>query len=91
MNDTFSLPLETRNKAYGSIQEELGERQKQVFEFIRCYGIPVHNAAIARGMRMGINQITPRVFELREMGLIISAGKGIDPLSGRSVALWKRA
>jgi DNA-binding MarR family transcriptional regulator len=55
--------------AYLDVIPELGERQAEVFRIINVFQ-PISNKEIATVMNMPINSITPRVFELREKGLV---------------------
>lgn len=84
------LPLQNRNEAYQSIQKELGARQSQVLAVIRLAGSTgISNAGIARQLFMGVNQITGRVFELREKGFVEIAGEEFDCLTNRKVTAWR--
>ena len=84
------LPLFHRHEAYESVKPQLGERQRQVMEVIRRCS-EISNADIARHLRIGVNQVTPRVCELRELGLVECAGAAKDPQTGRRVTVWKTA
>lgn len=82
--------ISTRNKAFGEITfEELGSRQQAVLDVIGKFPEGIHNAAIARILHLGINQVTPRTHELRQLGLVDSAGTALDPLTKRTVTLWR--
>ena len=47
------------------------------------------NAEIARYLGWPINTVTPRVGELRKIGLVEDAGKRICGVTGSTVHVWK--
>lgn len=86
----------TRNTAQTSIDSyydllpKLGKLQQKVFEIIRTHG-PIHNRYIAKLSNLEINVVTPRVKELRDLGLV---KKGIvirDPHTKKMVNTWVMA
>ena len=50
---------------------------------------PISNERIAEHLGIYPHQVTPRVYELREMGLVEFAGESISELSKRKVSLWR--
>lgn len=78
---------ETRNASYFSL-ENLGDKQRRVFDAIAEHG-PVSDRAISEIMRVPINQVTGRRFELWNAGYIEEAGHKYDHATNRSVMTWK--
>lgn len=76
----------TSQEAYDSIIETLGDRQHQVFTCLRSIE-PACNKAIANELCMPINEITPRIAELRYKGVVEQAFKA--DYDGRKVIYWK--
>ena len=58
-------------EAYRGIKPTLGRRQKEILKVIKVAPIPVTNNEIASYLGWAINRVTPRVLELRKMGLVI--------------------
>ena len=77
-----------RNESYACMKDTIGRRQAQVLAVIRSH-YAISNAGISEELNLGINQITPRVKELRELGLVESAGSMIDNHTNRTVTIWK--
>ena len=80
------LAEDTRDEAYRSIQRELSDRQKAVFDIIRRGDRS--NTEIASALGWPINRVTPRVFELRQLGLVFPNGKAVCPITLRRVQKW---
>jgi predicted transcriptional regulator len=76
-----------RDESYAALMDKLGARQRVVYDTLAHCG-PMSNAEIARTLCVGVNQITGRVFELRELGLVESTGTGMDARTNRKVTLW---
>jgi transcription initiation factor IIE alpha subunit len=58
------------------VKPNLGERQRQVLRvFLLNRRKSFTNHELARELRMEINTVVPRVYELREKGLLVLAGK----------------
>lgn len=53
----------------------LGDRQHEVYEAIRTASHSLTNSEIAQYLGNAINTVTPRVFELRGMGLVVEDTK----------------
>lgn len=81
-------PEYVRNKAFTEILPHLSERQQRVYDIIHRSG-PCSTEAIAEILGVYPHTITPRVKELRELGLIELAGYSMSPRSRRTVCLWK--
>ena len=77
----------TSRLAYDSIVESLGARQSDVYGAIKRFG-EICNLQIAHELRLPINSITPRVKELRELGLVEEAAKR-KSATGRTAIYWK--
>lgn len=72
------------------IQElpKLGNMQQRVYEVIKEHG-PISTEEIAIELGVYPHTITPRVKELREMGLVEFYDIGQSHRSGKAVSLWK--
>ena len=80
---------QTSQLAFSLIQDQLPARQQQVFDCISTYG-PMNNKQIARQLLLGINQITPRVLELRQKGRVELDRTDVDA-QGRRCRFWRAA
>lgn len=78
---------QTSAVAYASL-EDLGERQAAVRNAISTLGAAC-NQKIADYLGVPVNQVTGRVFELRESGLVREAYRGIWLPTGRNVIWWE--
>lgn len=85
------MKQETSRIAYEEIRPELGKRQAVVFEYIKSAEIHPTNTEISVGLRIPINQVTPRVFEIRNKGLVISAGKRLCRITKKLCLTWRIA
>jgi Mn-dependent DtxR family transcriptional regulator len=81
-------PEKIRDLAYLDQLEKLNKSQRRVYNIIKEYG-PCSTEFIAITLNCYPHQITPRVYELREMGLVYFYDVGISPTSGKAVSLWK--
>jgi Mn-dependent DtxR family transcriptional regulator len=77
----------TSLEAYTDMLYQLGEKQETILEIIRTHP-NVSNHDIARILKWEINRVTPRVYELRNMDLVLDNGLKIDRLTGRRVMKW---
>lgn len=85
----MSQVTETSRQAYYSeIKPTLGERQKLVYG-IFSGNTNWTNSEIADYLGIPINTVTPRVFELRKMGLLVEAIKRPCRITGRTAIAWK--
>lgn len=73
--------------AYRSL-DRIGHKQKLCYKQIERAGV-LCNQEIAFLLQWPINTITPRIKELRELGLVEEAYKDIYPLTNRTVTYWK--
>jgi len=83
----YKMVRQTSIRAYIGI-EELGEKQKMVFEYIRTFP-GVSDREISDGLKMRINSITGRRNELVSLGMIEEAGEKRDALTNRNVLIWR--
>ena len=81
---------QTSINAFEGIRKELGNRQEIVLETLRNLEV-ANNTIIAKKLGLPINQITPRVLELREKGLIIKDSMRICPVTKRITWFWRLA
>lgn len=79
---------QVRNQALYSILDDLNNRQRAVFNIIKEWQ-PVSAENIAQHLNAYPHTITPRILELREMGLIRFAKEGYSERSKRKVSLWE--
>jgi predicted ArsR family transcriptional regulator len=68
----------------------LNARQVSVRRAITALGAAC-NQQIADHLGVPVNQVTGRVFELREAGVVIESHKGLWKPTGRTVIFWKIA
>ncbi len=74
--------------AYSVATQRLGAKQKEVLDCLR-YFLDATNAEIAAKKGWPVNRITPRVLELRKLGLILDAGKRPCRITGSMAHCWK--
>ena len=79
---------DTSLEAYHSIEDELNSRQYQIWGMLKHYR-SLSNLEISRILGIPINCVTPRVKELRNMGLVVFSHKKKDRITGRNVMVWK--
>lgn len=84
MNDIQITSLEAYAR---KVHPNLGARQALVLQYLRTAG-PHTNAEIGRELNKPINEITPRVHELRKLGLVVEAGKRICGVTGNRAHSW---
>ena len=81
---------QTSLEAWHDIQRDLGRRQAQVFNiFVTHPCFNYTNTELSRILGLPINQITPRVFELRQRGLLVEATRRVCNVTGRVVIAWR--
>ena len=79
---------ETSLWAYSVATQNLGKKQKEVLDALRFFP-DATNAEIARHMGFAVNRITPRMLELRTMGLVLEAGRRRCKVTGGTAHAWK--
>lgn len=67
---------------------DLGERQRMVYNIIKLYP-GLCNRQYGEIMHIPINTVTPRVKELRALGLVRQGEKKYDKLTNRWVMTWE--
>lgn len=79
---------DTSLEAYDNVQEKIGENQMIVLDVIRKLGAPT-NLEIARWLQWDINQVTPRVLELREKNYVVECQKRPCGITGNTAMSWR--
>ncbi len=79
---------ETSREAYQEIKPTLGKRQLQVYDWLKYFG-PANNIMIAASLKLPINSVTPRTFELRDKCLVGVSHIDRCPKTGRNAIWWK--
>jgi predicted transcriptional regulator len=74
--------------AYSVATQNLGAKQKEVLDALRFFP-DATNAEIAAHLKWPINRITPRMGELRKMGLVLDAGKRTCKVTGSTAHAWR--
>ena len=74
--------------AYADVLENLGERQSLVFSTLRTLKF-ASNFQLSKVLRLPVNQIVPRIYELRSMGVVMFYKKDICPETKKKVVYWK--
>ena len=78
---------QTSLMAYDGVKPRIGNRQGQILECLREHG-PMTNKMISRKMGLPINCVTPRVLELRKLGLVVEYWNALMR-GGRREMLWE--
>tara|TARA_Y100001936_G_scaffold211128_1_gene218418 strand:+ start:260 stop:520 length:261 start_codon:yes stop_codon:yes gene_type:complete len=78
---------QTSMDAYHSIKVELNARQQQVLDQLSVSG-SCSNEKLSKLLKLPINQITPRVLELRKRGLVKEMWREPSETSGRMCTVW---
>lgn len=80
---------ETSRIAYAQdVFPTLGDRQHEVYEILKT-AQSLTNSEISVLLDKPINTITPRVFELRHLGLVKEDKKRFCSITGRTAIAWK--
>jgi Mn-dependent DtxR family transcriptional regulator len=79
---------DTSLEAYYEVLEDLEGRQREVYAALRELG-PANNTMIANKLNLPINSITPRIHELRALGLVIFYKKDKCPYTSKKTIFWK--
>lgn len=87
--DWRGMIRQTSLMAYKTIRNDLGKKQMDVLLLFRRHRQPLTNKSVARLLGWPINCVTPRVLELRQYGLLIERGVGVE--NGRKVLYWALA
>jgi Mn-dependent DtxR family transcriptional regulator len=79
---------QTSVDAYLGVMPSLGDRQSAIYRLLMCEG-PLSNKQIARLLEIPINSVTPRVHELRGLGLVIRSGYRTCPSTHCAEIVWE--
>lgn len=87
----MELATETRKLAHMTLKYDelnLGDKQQRVLDtmYLRDNWT---NSELAQKLEWSINRITGRVFELRQIGLVITAEKRVCDVTGMIVQSWR--
>lgn len=92
----LSITKETRRESYDEVLLNLGERQKQVYEYLKDYpsGITAKELAVKMHSNGAVhsperNSVHPRLNELIDKGLVEVVGKTTCQYTNRKVAIYK--
>jgi len=80
---------DTSLEAYKVLEPELGERQQQIYNVLKKFPDGRSNLSISRILGLPINCVTPRVKELRDMGLVVFSHYNKDRVTGRRCMCWR--
>ena len=78
--------METSLESYKQISD-LGERQRMLLNIIKMYP-NLCNRQYSEILHIPINSVTPRVKELRVLGLVLPSVKKFDRVTNRWVMTW---
>lgn len=81
----------TSRESYDLIKPLLGERQQEVLWVFTALDDAFCNSEVALLLDVPISYITPRVKELRELGLLVESHRGTYAPTNRRVIYWKAA
>lgn len=73
--------------AYSLAAQNLGAKQKKVLDALRFYPNAT-NAELAAKLGWPINRVTPRIKELRELGLVMDGGRRECRITGSKAHAW---
>lgn len=75
---------------YGLSRRNIGDRQAQVLSQLRALE-EATNTMLSRRTGIPINAVTPRIWELRQMGLVIESRRSICPVTKKKAIFWRCA
>ena len=79
---------DTSLQAYAEVLENLGERQLEVYKALHELK-EANNTMLSNHLNLSINNITPRINELRKLGLVKQSKKDICPYTKKLTIFWK--
>lgn len=83
------MVTETSMEAHSQLKaSRVRECYKIILRAISASG-PMNNTMISVQTNLKINVVCPRVLELRRMGHLESAGRGICPINKTSTEFWR--
>ena len=74
--------------AYCDVLENLGERQTQVYRKLLELKV-ANNRMISEELDLPINEITPRINELRKLQVVLQAKKDLCPHTQKMTLFWR--
>lgn len=85
----MELATDTRDQAYEQVLPKVATSQSEILRVLGMeYNGPLSNSEIAEQLQWPVNRVTPRVFELRTMGLVKDAGKRKCRITNLTVHTW---
>lgn len=75
--------------AYFDVKKVLGKKQDALYQAIIQNGFPLTNGELAEKLKWPINTVTPRMKELRDMGIVRSYGLRPCRTTGRVCNMWE--
>lgn len=87
-NDEKNYTSQNSSDAYSEISHELGERQQFVLDGLAVLGC-ANNRLLANHLSLGINQVTARMYELRDLKYVTFSHNAQCPISTKATAFWK--
>lgn len=76
--------------AFEEAKKHMNNKQLQIYQLMaKLEGKAICNQMLAAILERPINQITPRVLELRQKGAVVEAYRDIYPPTGRKVIYWR--
>lgn len=88
MADEVRSVQQTSLEAYFEIRKKMGPLQNQIYEWLKNHG-PATNTMISKNLKIPINVVTPRVYELRQMKLVGVAYEQRCFVTGKKAIYWK--
>lgn len=86
----FNFIPDTQREAWSDLQENIGDKQRKVFDVIKNSDSGVALFQIANRLNWPINRVSGRVTELKNASLIEDSGKRVvNPDSGKKAIVWK--
>ena len=79
---------QTSLQAYSEVKPTLGEKQLIVYNMLKDLGA-ANNMILALKLGWSINRITPRILELRKLGLVDYDSLRTCPITKRSTIFWR--
>lgn len=78
----------SHNAYHGDVLPTLGERQQKVYEAFVKEEAGMTNTELSRRLGWPINTVTPRVYELRKLGVLRESTKRNCAITGRKAIEW---
>jgi len=82
------MVVDTSLLAYEKIRPELGSRQLEVFNALSEL-LYATNTMIAKKVRLPINCVTGRIFELRKKGIVTLSHTSWCPITRNKAKYWR--